>query len=655
MAQKGNKKDSLEELKDSLYSREKPAQTNPDERSPLSPISDIRPPVAWKDTTIESRPARPIDVETLEPIAMKKKGWSFATKFFLTSLVFFLGAAGVAAYIILQGGNTISPKNIDVQVVAASVIDGGKPATFQIIIDNRNQSPLQSVDLSIDYPDGTRDPTDQTKQLTHEKITIGTIAPGQQIKRTVTAVFYGQEGSAQRLAANLSYSVPNSNSVFQKPAEASFTLGSSPVSISIQAPAEAISGEQFGVDVTVTSNTPTPIADVALQGQYPFGFSVVSTNPTADTGGTTWRLGTLQPGDAKVVHLTGRIDGQDGEERVFRFVAGPISDPTETSIKVPFIVVPQTLTVHRPFVTANIALNGKSGKTVSVVGQQTIQGTVTWQNNLSVPVSNLELRLLFSGPMIDTNSITAANGFYESRSQTIVWSRDQDSNLASIPPGGSGTEQFTFTTLAPGTGGTVYVNPTVSLSVGVSGVREGQSGVPETVSSAATIEASIASAASITAQALHFSGPFQNAGPMPPVAEKTTTYTIVWTVKNPSNTIANAVAQTTLPLYVQYVAAGQGSGITYDSGTRTVTWSLGDLKAGVGYSTAAKTAAFQVALTPSASQVGGTPVLVNATGFTGQDRFAQVGISTGAPAPTTALSGDSASYTNNMANIAPKQ
>ncbi len=649
------KKDSIEELKDALYSREKPAAANPDERSPLSPMQDIHPPVAWKDTTIESAGSRPIDVDTLRPVDMKKKGMSFAVKFFITSLLFFLTACGAAGYIIFYGGNTISPKNIDVQVISSSIIDGGKPATFEIIIDNRNQSPLQTAELSIDYPEGTRDPNDQSKPLNHDKISIGALSPGQQIKRTATAVFYGKEGSSQKLSVNLSYTVPGSNSIFQKPAEANFTLGSSPVSISVDAPAEAISGEQFSMDVTVTSNATSPIADVVLQGQYPFGFSVIATNPAADTGGTMWRLGTLQPGDTKTIHLTGTIDGQDGEERVFRFVTGPVADATDTTIKVPFITVPQTLTVHRPFVTTSIALNGKTGKSVSIAGQQTVQGTVTWQNNLSVPVSNLELHLSFAGPMIDTNSINAANGFYQSQNQTIIWSKDQDQNLATIPPGGSGTEQFTFSTLAPGAGGTVYVNPTVSLNVGVSGVREGQSGVPETVSSAATIEASIASAASITAQALHFSGPFQNAGPMPPVAEKTTTYTIQWTVKNSSNTIANAVAQATLPPYVQFVAAAQGSGITYDSGTRTVTWSLGDLKAGTGYSAAAKSAAFQVAITPSTSQVGGTPVLMNATGFTGQDRFAQVGITASAPAPTTALSGDSASYTANMANIAPKQ
>ncbi len=654
-SRKENKKDSIESLKDSLYSRENPAEANPDARSPLTPMEDIRPPVSWGDTTLEDVRPKMIDVETLQTIVMKKKGTSFATKFFIAALLFFVGACGVAGYVVLYGGNTISPKNIDMQVISSSVIDGGKPATFQIIINNRNQTPLQLADLSVTYPDGTRDPNDQTKPLTHERISIGAIAPGQQIKRTVSAVFYGQEGTTQQVSVNLSYVVPGSNSVFQKQSGADFTLGSSPVSISINAPQEAIAGEQFTMQVTVTSNSSSPIDNVVLQGQYPFGFTPLQTNPPADTGNTIWRLGTLKPGDTKVVQLTGTIEGQDGEDRVFRFVTGPVQDPTDTSIAVPFIVVPQTLTVHRPFVTATIALNNKTGKTVSVPGQQTIDGEVTWQNNLSVPVSNLELRLSFNGPALDPSSINAANGFYESQTQTIVWSKDQDSTLASIPPGASGTEQFTFSTLAPGAGGTVYTNPTINLNVGVSGVREGQSGVPETVSSAATTQAVIASAVDIAAIAVHFSGVFQNSGPMPPVAEKTTTYTIVWAVKNSSNTIANTVVQTTLPPYVQFVSAQSGSGITYDAGTRTVTWSLGDVKAGTGYSMQAKQGAFQVALTPSITQVGNAPILVNATKLTGQDRFAQVSVSASTLPVTTMLTNDSASYDGTMANVAPKQ
>ena len=145
---------------------------------------------------------------------------------------------------------------------------------------------------------------------------------------------------------------------------------------------------------------------------------------------------------------------------------------------------------------------------------------------------------------------------------------------------------------------------------------------------------------------------FSGTGPMPPKAETDTSYAIVWSVKNSSNPVANAVVSTVLPTYVRYVSAG-AAGVSYDGGSRTVSWNLGDLPAGVGYTSAAKQATFQVILTPSTSQVGSVPQLTGPTQLSGQDRFAQVNVQTSSPALTTQLSGDPG-FNNNMSVVAPK-
>ncbi len=201
-------------------------------------------------------------------------------------------------------------------------------------------------------------------------------------------------------------------------------------------------------------------------------------------------------------------------------------------------------------------------------------------------------------------------------------------------PGGGGTLRFSFGTLAPGTGGVVYTNPVVNLTLTVKAVRAGQGNVPDQVTSAATMQVSLASAAALSARALHFTGPITNSGPMPPRAESATTYSIEWTAKNSSNTIANTVVSAVLPPYVSFVGGGE---VAYDAATRTVRWNLGDLKAGVGYSSAARVTTFQVSITPSSSQVGQSPALTGAAALSGVDRFAQTQISATAEAPTTRL------------------
>jgi hypothetical protein len=526
------KKASVDGLHDKLYSRTGNNLPDPSARTPLSP-RDTFGEVGW--------PESPVAESTPPLLTMTRKNKKpFAVKFLLGSAAFFIVAAIAAAYLFFTGGNSISPKNIDLQIVMPSVIDGGKATTLQFLINNRNQAQLKLVDLIIDYPDGTRDPNSPGDPLLHERQSIGIVGAGEQLKRTAQAVFYGQEGQTQTVSVQLQYSVEGSNAIFEKDATATFTVGSSPVSITVQSPSEAIAGQQFSMDLVVQSNAPGPLDNVVIQGQYPFGFSVKSSSPQATAGGTLWRLGTLQPGEAKTIHLSGTLDGQDGDARVFYFLAGSDSEQTNTRIAVPFLSVPQTLTVRRAFITAQIAVNGQTGKNIAVPAGTSLEGTITWTNNLPDAVSDVQIKLSLKGPTLNTNSINSSTGFYNSADTSIVWSKDREATLASVPPGGSGTLPFSFTMVPTGTGGTIYSNPVVDLNVTVQGSRLGQTGVPETVSSAASASVLLASVASVGAQALHFSGPFQNTGPMPPQPGQQTSYTIVWTVSNSSNTIANA-------------------------------------------------------------------------------------------------------------------
>jgi hypothetical protein len=561
---------------------------------------------------------------------------SGTTKFFLGSLVFFIGAVGVSAALFYGGVNTTSPGNIDIQVITPSLIDGGKAAQLEVIITNRNTTALELADLVIDYPDGARDPADPTKTLTHQRISIGTIKSGEQLKRTASALLYGSEGTQEKVVARLEYSLVGSNGVFEKSGEASFTIGSAPVSLVVSAPSAATAGDQFGIDVTVRSNAAGAVENVAVEAQYPFGFSVSGSQPQGGAGNTIWRLGTLAPGASKVIHITGSIDAADGDERVFRFLVGSNSDQTDPHVRVPYLTVPQTLTVERPFITGSIALEGKSGTSISIPAGKTLQGSVTWENNLSDSVSDLELTLGLDGPAVDRSSINSSNGFYQSNTNQIVWTSAGEPSLASVPPGAQGTFQFSFKTLGPGEGGTLITNPTVTLNLTVKATRQG-GGSSSNVTSAATMKATLASQLEITAQSLRNSV-FPNTGPIPPRAEANTTYTVTLSVKNSANTIANAVAQTVLPPYVTYNSSGGNSEISYDAGSRTVKWTLGDVKPGVGYTAAARQASFQVILTPSTSQVGQAPQLTGPITISGTDRFAQVQVDANAEGPTSATS-----------------
>lgn len=628
-----HERDGVDDLKDKLYSRKHQGPIA-DVRSPLS-ASEAQVPVAWQDAPPPPPPntAKRQMFEGGMDTAPRRKGISFAAKFLLWSVAFFVVAAGAAAYFFFGGGHFVSPQNIDLQIIAPSLVDGGSQADLQVIATNRNSAALTLADVVLTYPQGTRDPKDPTKPLQTERQSVGTIASGQSVKRTSSAIFYGQEGSTQQVHVALEYSIAGSNAVFVREGDVSVTIGSAPVSVSVAAPQSATAGQPFTLDVTVQSNSQEAVDDVALEAQYPFGFTVQSASPRADSGQTLWHLGSLKPGASTVVHITGAIDGQDGDERVFRFLAGSEPDETAAHIKVPFINMPSTITVTRPFISATLAVAGNSGDTVAVTPGQNIQGTIQWKNNLTDPVSNIEVELKLDGPVLDQGSVQSPNGFYQSSGNTITWTSAQDPSLAQVAPGASGTLTFSFATQPPGTGGVVYTNPKVTLTLNVKGTR-GTDQSPESVSALTTTDVVVGSLLSLAAQSEYLQGSYQNAGPTPPRAGTPTTYTIQWTVKNSSNAIANAGVSAVLPPYVSYKAGDPG--ISYDAPSRTVRWDLGELKAGTGYTAGARAASFQVELSPSISQAGQAPDLTGVAQLTGTDRYAQIQVSAQAEPPTTA-------------------
>ena len=129
-----------------------------------------------------------------------------------------------------------------------------------------------------------------------------------------------------------------------------------------------------------------------------------------------------------------------------------------------------------------------------------------------------------------------------------------------------------------------------------------------------------------SAKALYYSGAFPNIGSIPPKAEETTTYTIVWTLSNTANNISRAQLTATLPAWVNFLGpvSPASEGLTYNALNRTVVWNISRIPKGTGITTAARSVSFQVSFKPSLSQVGSTPVLMSESLLTGYDDFAKV-------------------------------
>jgi hypothetical protein len=129
-------------------------------------------------------------------------------------------------------------------------------------------------------------------------------------------------------------------------------------------------------------------------------------------------------------------------------------------------------------------------------------------------------------------------------------------------------------------------------------------------------------------------GRFGDAGPIPPQVGETTTYTLTLVAEAGANDMNNAVVNTSLPIYVNWLDEydTQGS-VSYNTVSKQLEWTVGDIENGQR-----KELNFQVSIQPSTSQVGSSPTLIDRQRLQANDRFTGELLQDSAPAVRTELS-----------------
>ncbi len=566
----------------------------------------------------------------------KPEGKSLTKRLFVFALVFFLVAAGAAGYIYLAGGNFISSKNVDIAVDGPVTLSAGEMLNLKIIISNKNNADLETANLSIRYPDGSRDPVDTSKPLLYRKAALGVVDSGEQISTSTSAVIYGEKGDTKVITISLEYTVKGSNATFSKEKIYEVSLGTTPVGMTITEPATVTSGETFTTTVSIVSNSNEILKNVIVRGEYPYGFSVTDTTPNAENQAKNlWNLGDLSPGDKKTITLRGRLTGQDGEERTFRFSSGVAAeDDDHFNI---LTSAAQTVSINRPDIAVALSLNGDDGTTYTAPAGRAVQGSVTYRNNLSENLAHAQVVVKLSGAALDKFSvIPQSNGFYDSANNQIVWSESSNPELSSVAPGGNGIFSFQFSSLAslPATA----TNQQIALSASLSGAPTGKPAI--SVSDARMVK--IGSQVTLSGQSLFYKGPFKNTGSVPPKAEKPTTYTIAFTLKDTQNDIVDPKLTATLGSNVTWLDhVNPSENVSYNATNKTLTWTFDKLASGTGFSLPAKVVYIQVSLTPSIGQIGSTPILMSNISFTGKDAFTNMPVSVTIQPVTTLFDSDS--------------
>lgn len=565
---------------------------------------------------------------------------TFFKKFFIIAVIFAAVAIGISAFTFFTGGNTVSNENIAIIIGGNSFTPGGEELPLQVEVTNKNPTDLELADLYVAYDKGG-DSAGGAQQV-NELNPIGTILAGKTVKKNVYVTLYGGEGTTQNVDFTFQYHIHGSNAIFVKKTTFAVTISSAPIALSVDIPKNVTPNQNLSFTVHVQSNAKATVSNVLLHVDYPNGFKFAFANPTPKAFNNVWDLGNLDPGQRQDIVVNGVVYGQDGDDRAFHVSVGSASASDNTVIGLTYNSLAQVVSLVKPFISASLAINGSTADTVAVPSASNVAVVVNWSNNLPTLVTDAQIVVSLSGNAYDPTKISAGGGFYDSTKNTITWDKTNDNSLATIQPSDHGTVSFSFNAPSLISGSGILTSPVVNMSVSISGKQPDIGGAVSQVTNFESKKAVISSDLGFSVDAFHNSGTFTNTGPVPPKAGQQTTYTIVWTITNSANTLSGAKATAILPTYVEWMDSfyPTNDGLSYDDSTRTVTWDMGQVVSGTGFTGASRTMSFQVRLNPSISQIGSILKLLLDTNVSARDTFTGESLTTSKSAVSTNLQND---------------
>jgi len=503
---------------------------------------------------------------------------------------------------------------LKLEIIGPDKVDVGEEFEYIVKYKNNGSINLENPEMIFTYPDGAiTDNGNKTKKVSTDEMG-GTIYPGQEKTIKFTTRLLGKEGDLKKAEVRVSFQPQDLKVKNETTSSFSTVLGNLPLDLSMDLPQKSGAGRPITVKISYTSNVPYPLKDLSCSIEYPSDFQFVSSKPKG-MDNKQWDISILNESDSGKIQIDGILNGNPQDQKIFKAKIGVWQDGN-------FIVLKESnrgVAIIAPSVQFTEKINGKEGYAINMGDR--LHYEISFRNVGDEDMENIALILKLEGSGLDFNSIQAPDGVYQKGDNSLVWDGNQISELQDFSVNTEGKIEFWISTNKKWTMKSQGdKNPFIKTRIALGQIKQ------EFLNK---INSSIIATQTTRTDSKIFS----DSGPMPVQAESKTTYTVEWTAKNTYNDISNAKMTTVLPLGVRFVEGQSkvpdGTKISYDEGTRQLTWDIGSLEAGTGIFSDAKTCAFQLSINPEtidtdvlligSSQLSGTDLWTNNNLITNTD------------------------------------
>ncbi|MCK4474014.1 hypothetical protein KAU40_01995 [Candidatus Parcubacteria bacterium] len=442
--------------------------------------------------------------------------------------------------------------------------------------------------------------------ILRKEIILEDIYPGQEKTISFKARVLGKEGEALTAKAALSYQPKNLKARYESNTTFTTIIKSVPLTFGFDLPSKIESGKEMRFSLNYFSNIDYPLSNLRCQIEYPSDFEFISATPRS-LEKTEWEIGLLNKAEGGRIEVLGKVMGEVGEEKIFKAKLGTWQDNE-------FILLKETvkgITIIKPSLHIIQQINNNPEYIASP--GDSLHYQIFFKNIGKDALSNLFLVVNLEGKAFDFSTIKAPLGEFETGDNSIVFDWRRVSELQFLPSQEEGDIEFwvelkdewEILSLSD-------KNPVIKNKVYLSQAKKE---FVNKVNSKLVIEQ----------KAFFEDEVFGNSGPIPPKVGETTTYTIMWLVKNYYNALKDAKVKAILPENVKLTGKifpeQETEKFTFDSESREIVWNMGDLKIGQGIFEPAQNISFQIEFSPEESQKDKTPEIISQAKISGEDTW----------------------------------
>jgi len=515
--------------------------------------------------------------------------------------------AGIAGFYYYQK-NIYSKGDIRLEILGPEEATLMDEVEYVVKYRNNGNTNLEEPSLVFEYPDNSVPSTDQSLRVTKGREDLGeVIYPGEEKTFHFSARLLGKEGSIKEAKAYLSYRPKNLKASYQSETTLATIIKKVPLTFEFDLPSKNDSGKDFKLRINYFSNLNIPISGLRVSVDYPAGFEFIESVPAA-LEKTEWDIGILNKAQGGRIEVTGRLEGEVNEEKLFHAQMGIWQDGE-------FIVLKEAsegMIIVKPSIYISQLING-SPRYVARPGDM-LHYQIFFKNLGEEMLTNLFLIAKLEGDAFDFSTMKAPEGDFAAGDNSVVFDWKTIPKLQFLDGGEEGGIDF-------------WVE--LKKEWPMDGIEDKNLVIKNKILLGQSKEEFINKVNSllvITQKGYFNDEIFGNTGPTPLQVNQPTTFSITWQAKNYFNDVNNIKVKANLAENVELTGKifpeDQASKFSYDARSKEVVWTVGDLKASQGASgTSAPNISFQIKLTPTIDQRNTAPELIGVAKVTGEDMW----------------------------------